>query len=205
MAERPNSKPARRLSPDMIAALSAVLIGVCALGVSLYQATIMREQSELMRAQQKASMWPNVAVENSYRGDAFRLRLVNTGVGPAKIGPVRVTFDQKPIHTWTELILGVHPAQQVHYEHSKVGGRVLPAGDFETVLEVSDPATADAVRTQIDRLAIEICYCSIYGDCWQYVQHFDGEPLRNRVERCQAAEADFPQGTRFARDYSVAG
>lgn len=76
MNDSPRPERSRRLSPDMIAALSAVVIGVCALGVSLYQASIMREQSRLMREQQRASVWPNVAVENSYTGDDFELRIV---------------------------------------------------------------------------------------------------------------------------------
>lgn len=193
MADNPRSEHSRHLSPEMIAALSAVLIGVCALGVSLYQAAIMREQNRMMREQQKASVWPNVAVENSHTPDAFHLRLVNTGVGPAKIGTVRVTFDGEPIQTWTDLIRRVHPARQIHYSHSEVGNRVLPADDFETVLTVTDAAVADSIQAHIERLAIEICYCSIYDECWQYVRRFDDSPSRDRIEQCQATEADFLQ------------
>ncbi len=177
----------------MIAALSAVLIGVCALAVSLYQATIMREQSQLMREHQRASVWPNVAVENSYTGDDFQLRLVNTGIGPAKIGAVRVTFDDEPLQTWTELIRRVYPARRIGYYHSKVGDRVLPAGDFEKVFAVSEDAVADSLQTHIERLAVEICYCSVYDECWRYAQRFDGNALRDRVEQCQEAEPDFLQ------------
>ncbi len=177
----------------MIAALSAVLIGVCALGVSLYQAVIMREQSQLMRLEQRASVWPNVAMEYSYTGDAVQLRLVNTGVGPAKIGPVRVTFDREPIQTWTELIRRVNPGQPAPYTYSQVGNRVVPAGDFEKVFAVSEAGVADSIQTPIERLAIEVCYCSVYDECWQYVHRFDGEALRDRVERCRATEADFLQ------------
>ena len=194
MADDSDSGRARHFSPDMIAALSAVLIGICALGVSLYQAAIMREQSALMREQQRASVWPNVAVENSYDGDAFELRLVNTGVGPARIGPVLVTFDHEPIQGWTELIRRVHPAQQrISYYHSKVGDRVIPARDFERVFAASDSAVADSLQTHIERLGIELCYCSVYDECWRYVQRFDGDALRTNVEACQAIEGEFLQ------------
>src|SRR5690606_11463280 len=146
-----------------------------------YQAAIMREQNRMMHEQQRASVWPNAAMEYSYTGDAFRLRLVNTGVGPARIGPVRVTFDGAPIRTWTELIQGVYPVQQVRYIQSMVGNRVLPAGDFETVFEISDTAIADSLQTHLERLAIEFCYCSVYDECWRYVQRFDQEAVRDGV------------------------
>jgi len=177
----------------MIAALSAVLIGVCALGVSLYQASIMREQSMMMREEQRASVWPNIAVENSYTGESFQLRVVNTGVGPARIGPVRMTLDREPIQTWTDLILKAQSTRQIRYYQSKVGNRVLPAGDFEKIFEVSDPAVADSVRRTLDRLVVEICYCSIYDDCWLYVQGFTGEDSRETVEQCRATDVDFLQ------------
>ena len=99
VADHPDSEPARHLSLEMVAALSTVVIGVCALAVSLYQAAIMRQQSLMMREEQVASVWPDVAVENSNTGEAFQLRIVDTGADPAKIGPVRVPFDQEPIRT----------------------------------------------------------------------------------------------------------
>lgn len=65
----PPDRP-RCLSPDRIAAISAVVIGVCAFGVSLYQAAIMREQSRMMREEQRASVGPHVALEDSFTGDS---------------------------------------------------------------------------------------------------------------------------------------
>lgn len=87
MADNPSHEQTRRLSPDMIAALSAVLIGVCALGVSLYQAAIMREQSQMMREQQRASVWPNVAAENSYSGYAFGSDSLTPEWARLRLGP----------------------------------------------------------------------------------------------------------------------
>ncbi len=193
MAKNPEPERSLRFSPDMIAALSAVLIGVCALGISLYQASIMREQSRMMREQQRAAVWPNLAVENSHAQGSFRLRIENTGIGPAKIGPVRVLFDREPIRTWTELILEVYSGKAVRYMQSQVGNRVLPAGRFETVFSVSEDEIAGSMQAHIERLTIEICYCSIYDECWLYTHGFDGEVLLEEVLECRATEADFLQ------------
>ena len=155
----------------MIVAGSAVVVGVCALGVSLYQAIIMRqqqevmfEQSQLMREEQRASVWPNVAIENSYTGDSFQLRLVNTGIGPAKIGPVRVTLDEEPVFTWKELIRDAYPTGRIKYVQSVVGNRVVPAGDFEVIFALSDEAISEPVQASLSRVAIDLCYCSVYDE-----------------------------------------
>ena len=198
MKDATDQTPSRRLSAEMIAAISAVVVGVCALGVSLYQATIMRqqqktmfEQSQLMREEQRVSVWPNVAIENSYTGDAFRLRLVNTGIGPAKIGPVRVTLDDKPIFTWTELIHDVYPTGRINYLYSVVANRVMPADDFEVIFALSDDAISDLVQASLSRVAIELCYCSVYDECWRYATRFDGDAIRDPVDGCEVTEDDF--------------
>jgi hypothetical protein len=50
MTEEPNRT--RGIRAEMLVGVSAVVIGVCALGVSLYEASLMREQ-------QRAAVLPN--------------------------------------------------------------------------------------------------------------------------------------------------
>jgi hypothetical protein len=79
----PDAVKKRSLSPEMIAAISAVVIGVCAIAVSLYETTLIRQQL-------KGSVWPNVEVGFSYNEAGFRYFLSNTGVGPARRGLARL-------------------------------------------------------------------------------------------------------------------
>ncbi|PKL96031.1 MAG: hypothetical protein CVV18_03195, partial [Gammaproteobacteria bacterium HGW-Gammaproteobacteria-8] len=93
------TKPARRRwpSPEMITALSAILIGICALGVSLYETTLIRQA-------QKGSAWPYLGGGYGYNREGFRYFVENAGVGPAKIEYIRVTLDDSPVRSWEELI-----------------------------------------------------------------------------------------------------
>ena len=48
-----------KIEPEMLVGLSAVLIGVCALGVSLYETSLMREE-------QRAAVMPILELGRSY-------------------------------------------------------------------------------------------------------------------------------------------
>lgn len=69
----------------MIVALSAVLIGICALVVSVVQVRIMREE-------QHASVWPRLVLAQSYsQGRRFGVVVSNPGIGPAVVKSVTAT------------------------------------------------------------------------------------------------------------------
>ncbi len=74
-----------RVEPEMLVGISAIVIGVCALGVSLYETHLMREE-------QRSSVLPILELARSYyvdgRSDStseWRLELYveNVGIGPA--------------------------------------------------------------------------------------------------------------------------
>ena len=93
----------------MLAALSAVVIGVCALVVSFYEVRIMR-------ADQRASVLPLVELNRSTlrvaRNDPgasasvtqLQFNAENVGIGPARVKNFRVTVDGRPVKTWGEAV-----------------------------------------------------------------------------------------------------
>lgn len=74
----------RRLSAEMITALPAVIIGIGAIGVSLYETTLVRQQL-------KGSVWPYVEGGYTFSEEGFRYFLTNSGVGPTRIRHAEVT------------------------------------------------------------------------------------------------------------------
>ena len=87
----------RRVNPEMLVGVSAVVIGVCALGVSLYETNLMREE-------QRAAVIPLVELSRSYyvdhdRAEGERVRLdlniANVGIGPARISDFQVRVDDR--------------------------------------------------------------------------------------------------------------
>lgn len=195
------SSPSRsRFEADTVTAISAVVIGVCALGVSLYQAAIMRqqqalmvEQSQMAREQQRASVWPNVEVGTSYPGDELRLLVLNTGIGPARVEAVRVTLDGAPVPQWSEVVAGLGGRAEPGYTHSAINGRVLPAGERLDALVLTESAVAASVQSALERVDVELCYCSVYDECWRLVQDFETELAREPAATCDGAPDGFEQ------------
>ena len=74
-----DESPSRRkwLDADTVTAISAVVIGVCALGVSVFQSRLMLEEQRLMREQQRASVWPRLQAGTSAMNGSFSIDVLN--------------------------------------------------------------------------------------------------------------------------------
>ncbi len=170
----------RRWSPEMITAASAVVIGVSALFVSVYEA-------QLVRQQQRAAVWPHLEAGHSFDGQSFRVLAENTGIGPSRVEQVVLRYDGEPLDDWSSFFeqAGI-PVRG--YLQSQLSGRTLLPGRPLDVLLVTDPEILNAVNDHWSRVRAEACYCSIFDECWVT----DFLELRNRVARC-----DLPEATLF--------
>ena len=157
-----------------IGTASALAFSMLALVTSIYQTGLMQSQTELMQKQSRASVWPYLSLgENSTnkRGEeAFTWRIDNNGVGPARIESVVVSVDGKPYTTWAKVYHALSPDLPFHGAQSSANGVVLPPSlNRETTIEMfkpSDPALARATIEGKDRFQIQVCYCSVYDECW---------------------------------------
>ncbi|MEM8485480.1 MAG: hypothetical protein AAF564_08010, partial [Bacteroidota bacterium] len=122
--ESPSLKRRRRIQPEMIVAAAAVFVGICALGVSLYQASIMRAQQEELSIQRRAEAWPHLEFGKGYNTRGFQFVLVNQGIGPAKIESIQLTLDGKPYTSWVTLFSEILPDSSFSGLQSHMGGRV---------------------------------------------------------------------------------
>ena len=83
----PINKTSRFDRSDLLSIL-AVIVSLSALGVSVYEAGILREQSALMQEQQKAAVWPYMDTNANHlysKETMIEFSFTNKGVGPAKI------------------------------------------------------------------------------------------------------------------------
>jgi len=184
-------------SPQMLVGLSAILLSLCGLFVSIYEASLMRQQ-------QRASAWPHVEVGPSFSGRSVELVVRNTGVGPARIRAANVTHRDGVRSDWDTLLRSVTAADvnpdSIGYSFSLISGQVLPPqSDREDLfaLEADDDTELRPVR-QIQRavrageLNVTVCYCSVYDQCWRTTMQDGlrvmrgGDPARHQsVESCE--------------------
>ena len=188
MAEESND--GSKLHAEMVVGISAVLIGVCALVVSIYE-------TRLMRQQQQAAVLPILELGRSHYvtgedEDRWRLSLhtTNVGIGPARVLDFRVTVDGEPQRTWgaaMQALLGVD--HEVRYGHSSINGRTLPADREIVMFDLSDERLAPSIIDQFDRLDFVACYCSVFDECW--TASYSGYGSHAAVEDCQRDEHSF--------------
>lgn len=172
------------------------LTSALALAVSIFALAIGAWQTRLMQTQARASVWPHLEIGYTYNSNVdengFLLRVDNNGVGPARIETIALTFDGKPMHHWSEALaaLGFDGAQ--HISTTSLAGEVIPPSlNRETAIEalrVNQRDLAAALKQNAARFAMDICYCSVYEDCW--VAHWM-KPKPDPVARCEATGEAF--------------
>jgi hypothetical protein len=184
----------KRIEAEMLVGLSAVLIGVCALGISLYETKLMREQ-------QRAAVLPIIELSRSHyineiEGDTSKWRLSlqaeNVGIGPARIAAFVVTVDGKEYTTWSDAMKALLRRDvYVRYGQSSINGRTIPAGRVVTMFNLADRALAAEVVGEFDRLNYEACFCSVFDECWKtsYASFGGTEP----VEQCTNTKISFEE------------
>ncbi|MFT4808961.1 MAG: hypothetical protein ACI9LX_002298 [Paraglaciecola sp.] len=139
-------------SPEMIVALSALLIGLVTAFTSIYSAYVDREYA-------RASVWPRLEIFRSFSGNSFSYGVSNNGTGPALIKYAKVKDGSKYIKTWKE----IKPFQNIRQSH--ISNRTLSPQNSITPVSYKGE-NAKALVEADGSISIELCYCSIYEECW---------------------------------------
>jgi hypothetical protein len=163
----------RRWSPEMITATAAVVIGVSALFVSLYETSLVRQH-------QRASVWPYLEAGHSWDGQRFRVLAANTGIGPVRVEQVFLRMGEEYLVDWGALVAQAEPRPGVGWMTSQFSGRVLLPGDPIDLLVVEDVELAERLNDLVDEVRLEVCYCSIFDECWET----DFREVRRPVRSC---------------------
>ena len=152
-----------RISVELLLGISATLLSLGALVVSVAQAKIAREQ-------QRASVWPYLEIGTGRLDDKFILRLENKGVGPALVRRAEVGRGGARYPSLAALFnRELAGFQGPRYFVAVHPGRVLKVG------EELDLFTIDKDRAKADRLeeviadptfVLRITYSDVYGNCW---------------------------------------
>jgi hypothetical protein len=165
----------------MIAALSAVFVGMCALAVSVYTAKLQRQQIE-------AQAWPYL---QTWRSNIDRRYSVsNRGVGPAQIRDLKVFVDREEVADWYDAFQRLTGRPLKCSRLSFVARRVLAANEDASMLEFCDDADFAAFDAAGARLQREFCYCSLLDECWLLSERAASEAdYLREVPACPVGEA----------------
>lgn len=151
---------------ELVVAVSAVAIGVCTMLVYIYQARIMSKQMH-------AAVWPFIQTNLSETNTSIVLKVNNKGVGPAIVKKAFVIVNgERYADTQANL-------DSVGYKltgkkgllngYTNIEGRVISANEEIRFIEISDSVSLRLFKQAMSQnsIRIEICYCSVYNDCWK--------------------------------------
>ncbi|OEK00508.1 hypothetical protein BFP97_02835 [Roseivirga sp. 4D4] len=177
-----------KIKTEAFAAVTAIIVSACALGVSFYEVRIMR-------AQQKSMVWPHVLMGQQYDGDGFALEAYNKGVGPAMVESLKLWVDNKPMNSLNQVldtILGEgHGIDWNNYSIHNVNGNVLESGYELPMVRFSWNDQTRKLQKRLGRIRIEMIYKSIYDDCWKVTFGTNPEPCDCPAEKIASEQFSF--------------
>ncbi len=175
---------------EKLLSLSALLVSLCTLIVFAYQ-------TNLVRKQQYATVYPHLIVGNVGSGKLdYRYILQNKGVGPAVLKHIHIQTGGGQLYADFEdyVYNSVTKEDSIYYYSATLyPGRLLQPDEIIPVIELSDneelKSSGRPLNTykssaklyevlNTDSLTVEITYESIYGESWT-VTNYTYAPIKN--------------------------
>lgn len=178
-----------------ISALQTILavIAMFTGAVALYAALV---EADAVRKQQTASVLPDVSISRTYHdrlGESSFMKIlaINSGIGPGRVMAMKVTVDDQPVRDWAEMLRAIG-SEEIAFGHSQTAGAMVQAGEIRSAFEVKGQSATDTLLKAYPRMRIEICYCSVFDECWTPSNHVTKGPTR--VKSCpDYGDAQFQQ------------
>ncbi len=145
------------------------LIPFCALLVSIAALTLAVFEGYSNRVHHRLSVRPYLLVDFGVSDSEVGWLLGNEGLGPAIVAWALVTVDGRPCRSWSEMASVLQLPTVYRKYTNPIRGNIVRSGDRRDMFKVvtEDEPTREAVLRSRERVVIEVCYCSLYNECWK--------------------------------------
>ena len=155
----------KKINTNALVAMSAFIVSVCALFISV-------QEVRIMRTQQKSTMYPYVTAGWTYNGEGFGIELKNSGNGLAKVNSYKVFNDSIYFREWLDVLTTYMPeATTIGYGNITTSGNIrnlmISPGETKRLIFVKWNEESRILQSRLDGINIEICYESLLGDHWK--------------------------------------
>lgn len=158
------SKKKFKLDFNLLLGLSAVFLSASALLVSIIQTNILREQ-------QHASVWPFVQALYSYSKGSYTVGLENKGVGPAIIKDFAYYYEGKKYESTRDLFVEIFGEGRQGVGFSTISKNyVFKSAEAVSIMTVNLP---DSMINEFiylweqEEVNMVVTYSDVYGNCWK--------------------------------------
>jgi hypothetical protein len=149
--------------------LSSILIALGALFLSSYQGCQTRQHDRL-------SVKPHLMISYYYNDKGVGWYLINDGLGPAHIRGFQVFVNEVPqpaTNILADVLKPLHlpllPKDYVSFSNPLAGEYIATTNGgvpAPTLIWITPGDAAAALTRAHGQVGFELCYCSIYDDCW---------------------------------------
>ncbi len=180
MEELPEQNARGDRSGTPLLSIVAIVMSVGALLVSVFEVSAIRDE-------QRVQVWPYISVDTNYTSEGFRLEATNKGIGPARIRTLLMTFDGRPVDDLDQLIIDTIGEEDAFsyemYMASDISQSVMSPDEERILFGVPwEDRTRRLSQIWSSKVDIQVCYCSVYDECWE-ARLNAGEPTP--VARCE--------------------
>jgi hypothetical protein len=167
----------------MLVALGALVVSVCAVAVSIYEASLERQHA-------RAAAWPHVELTTNVSPAGVKITALNSGIGPATLDSVDVRVDGRPAAAWEDVFARVLVKQPESYSLTSITGRVLRPGDELVVVQVPADVVPTDVMARLASVGVTICYSSVFQEHWRLtIPQLVGASQVDQVGACGRVES----------------
>lgn len=151
----------RRWSVDRWIALLSALISLCVLTYQIKQGTADQRYKRL-------SVQPHINLSFLFNDEGSGWRMGNSGPGPAQVRWFAVSVDGKPQRDWDQFADSLGIPKGVSYRFTvPYPGTLIPPGPGPRLFWIDAGPEADILVKNYQRVIPELCYCSLYEECWR--------------------------------------
>ncbi len=179
------------------------MLAMAALSVSLISLWIAVHHGKTMEKLVQANSMPNVEVdvtldEIGTPTSAFTIKVMNSGVGPARIESIEVWDGDQVLadgRAVAKTLTGYNGGRSISLQWTAQGtqGKLLGAGQESSMLSFKfngTPPSPDSLLEATQALQTRTCYCSVFDECFEADSRKNkGRPAR--VERCEVRAGAF--------------
>jgi len=164
--------------PEWVITLVTVVTSVAALTLGAYTA-------QLQRRHDSASVWPHLEFGITFAQQVSGMQIINSGVGPAIVQSVGVSVDGHAVKSWPEVFKLVLDSAPSKYSSSSVSDHVIRSGETVNWFQLPTSILPSDIQARIARVAIEICYASVYDEHWIVADGHAGQgSVWRNVKQC---------------------
>jgi hypothetical protein len=178
---------------EWVTSISALVVSVCSIFIAVHNG---HDADKALQAQTYPYLELGRSDSTPEGEKRLSIEMINEGVGPAHEESFRIKVGDRYVTSLDSLIataVGGAAAKAARAAldplSSGLPTRFIPANSSQFVLRTTrTDANArwwDAFDKASQTWTLEVCYCSVFGECWKRINHGPTEP----VKACRRDEA----------------